>query len=68
MLMMAQLECWLGIFVIFQVIQTSYAKKPYNLCPPPPLLDPCNDGLLATLDSCLSGSTLSLLVKTFVVC
>ena len=26
---MAQIECWLGSFVIFQGIRTSIAKKPY---------------------------------------
>ena len=27
--MMANIECWLGSFVIFQGIRTSIAKKPY---------------------------------------
>ena len=45
---MPNIECWLGIFVIFQGIWTSNAKKPYNLWffrgegvgPPVPPLDP----------------------------
>ena len=47
--MMANIECWLGSFVIFQGIRTSIAKKPYIFfylsgwfrtpCSPPPPLD-----------------------------
>ena len=45
--MMANIECWLGSFVIFQGIWTSIAKKPFIFVifqrgsrPPVPPLDP----------------------------
>ena len=60
--MMANMECWLGSFVIFQGIPTSIAKKPYSLAifrgggkdPPVPIQIPACLWWLHYIAICLS--------------